>query len=266
MGERIKMKTSYRVLKLRSGEDIIAKINGQTKDKIIIERPMIFIKQYVRDLNGKVRELTVLKNWMSHSTEITTKIPKDYIATFLVPDSNVVNLYDKEKEREDLNDNPKKIVDLSDPFPSPSSMFPFNENVDTDEEPLTDNPIANELLDDMIDIYMNMKNNNNEENNLEDGYYPYASNSPEDQDRENDQDSSSENMRMKNYITMTMFLPPESLISLVDAGLLEMKDIQNLIDTLSDNSLNDNNMNNKINKENWGDDWNDWSPDPQDYL
>ena len=259
------MKTSYRVLKLRSGEDIIAKINGQTKDKIIIERPMIFIKRYVHDLNGKERELTVLKNWISHSTEITTKIPKDYIATFLVPDNDVVNLYNKEKEREDLNDTPKKLIDVSNPFPPPPSMFPLDENADPDEDPLTDNSIANELLDDMIDIYLNMKNNTNM-NNSEDEYYPYASNSPEDQD--DDPDSTSENMHTKNYITMTMFLPPESLVTLVDAGFIEMKDIQNLIDTLSSDSLNDNNMNDGINKnkENWGDDWSDWSPDPQDYL
>ena len=36
------MKTPYRILKLRSGEELIAKIRGESKGKLILERPMIF--------------------------------------------------------------------------------------------------------------------------------------------------------------------------------------------------------------------------------
>jgi hypothetical protein len=259
-------------MKLRSGEEIIAKINGQTKDKMIIERPMTFLKRYVQDPYGKERELTVLKNWMSYTNEIITKIPKDYIATFLTPDSNVIDLYDKEKEREDNNNNPKKIVDFSKPLPPTSSEFPSEI-----DEMLTDTPDPNNLLDDMINIYLNMKNNNmindyDEYMNDVDAY-PFQS-TPE-----NEMDDmlppEEEKSNMKNYITMTMFLPPESLTTLVDAGFIEMKDIENLIDALSDNESfsvdkknNKNDNENNVNKKDkdWGNDWSDWSPDPQDYL
>ena len=35
-----KKKTPYRMMKLRSGDEVIARIVGQTKKKLILERPM----------------------------------------------------------------------------------------------------------------------------------------------------------------------------------------------------------------------------------
>ena len=39
------MSSSYRVLKLQSGEEIIAKIKGKEGEKVILENPMIFTTQ-----------------------------------------------------------------------------------------------------------------------------------------------------------------------------------------------------------------------------
>jgi len=236
----MEMNKSYRILKLRSGEEIITKINGQTKDKMIIERPMIFLHRYFTDPYGKERELTVLKSWMSHTTEIETKIPKDYIATFLIPDNDVIDLYDKEKEREDVgNKPPKKIVDLSKPLP-----------------PKEDNNLY-DIFEDMINDFSSEM-----ENELENGgavpTEDLNPNIPED---------------IRNLITFTMFMPPESLVSLVDAGLIEMEDIQNFIDNLSGNNINipktfdyhgDDEERQK--DEDFGNEWTDWSPDLKDYF
>jgi hypothetical protein len=239
------MNKSYRILKLRSGEEIIAKINGQTKDKMIIERPMIFLHRYFTDTYGKERELTVLKSWMSHTNEIETKIPKDYIATFLVPDSDVITLYNKEKEREDTDQRPpKQIVDLSKPLP------PKNDRDD----------IENNFYDMFKEVMGNLSEL--EDDDPEEGLSPTQK--PKDDSSVND---------MKNFITMTMFMPPEALTSLVDAGLIDMEDIQNLIDTLSgdDNFMKDifdynGDDENRQKDEDFGNDWLDWSPDLREYF
>ena len=98
------MKTAYRILKLKSGEDIITRIKGQDKNKLILERPMSFVTRIIMDpYTGRQKELTILKNWIPYTNEIQTKIPKDYIASFLTPDSEVIKLYDLEKEKEDVN-------------------------------------------------------------------------------------------------------------------------------------------------------------------
>tara|TARA_R100000008_G_scaffold86520_1_gene79953 strand:- start:1489 stop:2109 length:621 start_codon:yes stop_codon:yes gene_type:complete len=104
------MGTSYRILKLKSGEEIITKILGQQKGKFILERPMIFKTLHMMDGYGRQKEITVLKDWLQHTDELTINIPKDYIATFLKPDKNASDLYDLQKEKEDKDPKESKIT------------------------------------------------------------------------------------------------------------------------------------------------------------
>ena len=93
----------YRILKLKSGEEIITKILGQQKGKLILERPMIFKTLHMMDGLGRQKEITVLKDWLQFTDEITIDIPKDYIAIFLKPDKTSSELYDLQKEKEDTD-------------------------------------------------------------------------------------------------------------------------------------------------------------------
>ena len=87
------MKSQYKILKLKSGEEIITRIMSQQKGKFIIERPMIFRTLVTLDRLGNQREITVLRNWLQFTDEIITEIPKDYVASFLIPDKSSENLY-----------------------------------------------------------------------------------------------------------------------------------------------------------------------------
>ncbi len=235
------MKTPYRILKLRSGEEIIARIRGEKQGKLILERPMIFKTVMVASPYGTQKEITILKNWLSFTNAIETKIPKDFIATYLEPDHTVVELYDLEKEKEDINPpTPKKIIDAM--------------------KKLTD-----ENIKDMFDMISE---------DLSDMPFP-----PDGEEEE-------------NMISLSMFFPPEALLSLVDAGLLDVDDVQKLIDTLSNpqrpqfpnpfgnwgsgiNKLNDDGKRygeytgddeDRKSSDDYGKDWHDWSSDPNDYL
>ena len=107
------MGTSYKILKLKSGEEIITKILGQQKGKFILERPMIFKTLHMMDGLGRQKEITVLKDWLQFTDEITINIPKDYIATFLKPDKSASELYELQKEKwEDaIADMEDKVLD-----------------------------------------------------------------------------------------------------------------------------------------------------------
>jgi len=222
------MEKSYRILKLRSGEELIANLRGESNNKLIIERPMIFKSIIIPDPFGKQKELTILKNWLSHTNEIQTKIPKDFIATYLKPDSDVIKLYNLEKEKQDTDLNPKRKI------------------IDTKKE--------NKKLDDMtsedLNDFLNMVKQEMDEN----------PNAFEDESPMMPPD-------MKNFINMSIFLPPEALLSLVDAGLLDVEDINALIDSMrNDDNYYKGNDKKKQDENDFGMDWRDWSPDPDDYL
>ena len=191
------------------------------------------------DPHGRERELTILKSWLSHTNEIEAKIPKDHIATFLVPDNNVIDLYNMEKEKEDTeNRPPKRIIDINEKL-SQENNTNNNKMINMMKEMFNEYP---ELLDEMEE-----RLKFDEEDNKGDIFTP----------------------NMKNFITMTLFLPPEALTYLVDAVLIDIDDVQNLIDTLGNN-------NNKLNyrgndekrqkEEDFGNDWTDWSPNFEDYF
>ena len=103
------MASEYRILKLKSGEEIIAKIVGQDKDRMVIQRPYLFKTSTMMDPLGRQREITVLRNWLKHTNQVQFKVPKDHIAMFLEPDADATHLYELEKEREDVDYRPRKV-------------------------------------------------------------------------------------------------------------------------------------------------------------
>jgi hypothetical protein len=107
------MRTSYRILKLKNGDELIAKIKGQISGKLILERPMVFRTLLMADpLTGMQKEITVLKRWISYSdNSLDTKIPQDYIVTYSTPATEAAELYDIEKEKEDTNPKSREIKD-----------------------------------------------------------------------------------------------------------------------------------------------------------
>ena len=75
------------------------------------------------------------------------------------------------------------------------------------------------------------------------------------------------NEEFENFITMTLFLPPDALLSLIDSGLVEEDQIKNIIDVLNNNKpSNDWYGNESDDPKDHGNNWRDWSPFPDDYL
>ena len=75
-----------------------------------------------------------------------------------------------------------------------------------------------------------------------------------------------------NYITMTLFLPPDALMSFVEGGLLDEEDVRELIDGLK-GRVNEDEIQKGLfdylenrNPDEYGNDFRDWSPHPKDYF
>jgi hypothetical protein len=123
------MNSSYRVLKLQSGEEIIAKIKGRNKGKIILDNPMVFQTTSRSDAFGQTKEITFLKDWLSNTSEDTIDIPENFIISWLKPSSSVTKLYDIErklKTEDKLRDKLKPPTNQIPPTKQTPPVPPFN--------------------------------------------------------------------------------------------------------------------------------------------
>lgn len=105
---------SYRILKLTSGEQIICEIVCSAKKKFKIKRPMTFRSALQLDPRGGQKEFTVLRDWLSHTQEIETQIPSDFVVAILKPSSEIVKLYDREKEAQDVGHDESTYKSIDD--------------------------------------------------------------------------------------------------------------------------------------------------------
>lgn len=112
--EEIPMNGSYRILKLKSGEEIITRIMKREQGKVSMEIPMSFRVILMADpYTGNQREVTVLRDWITYTSDKFIKIPEDIVISYSAPRKEAIDLYEKEKIRKDENEkNPKQIKNL----------------------------------------------------------------------------------------------------------------------------------------------------------
>lgn len=94
------MKHNYRILKLRSGEDVITKIVGGDKKNLTIDKPMAMkVASFVSPDGRDRKNVLCMKDWLEYTDKDQIAIPRDWIAVFLQPDNDVIRLYELEKKR-----------------------------------------------------------------------------------------------------------------------------------------------------------------------
>lgn len=244
------MSTQYRILKLRSGEEIIAKIVGQQKNVFIVERPFMFKTMPIMDHFGNPREVTTLRNWVKHTTQLRIKIPKDHIAMFMDPDPDAAQLYEMEMEREDTASRPKKIGPLDS----------FFKSITGDEDPDSD-PTLEEMIDKVV--------NTEQQYNIDERIKNMLDSMQQNLNEEIEDDSS---MEERDYVMMNMAFPASFLDDLIKRGIIKGDDLLNMKKALDDEDDeemiidNGEGLTNEFTPEGDGSNWTDWSWNPMDYF
>jgi len=136
------MNNSYRIIKLKSGDDVITRIKGKEGDKLIVEKPMIFKSNIVNDLTGIPKEVTILQKWSKYAKNMDVKIPVDYIVSYLIPIEEAVHLYNLEKNRDD------KEAHIRKQSPPTKPNTPNSHDINTPGSA----DIIRKLLDDIMDF------------------------------------------------------------------------------------------------------------------
>ena len=105
------MNPKYKILKLKSGEEMISTILKVESEKLTLRHPMVFKSMVIPDpYTGIQKEITILRDWISYSSEDSVEIPADYIVTFTLPEEDAIELYQQELEKKKSPNNKKRSL------------------------------------------------------------------------------------------------------------------------------------------------------------
>lgn len=116
-----KKKIDLRLLKLRSGEEILTQIVGKKRGKIVVSRPLKINSSIVADpFSGVKRNMIFMNDWLGSSNEIQADIPTDFIVLNLTPDPDMIKLYEKQLMLDDVEQvSPPTPMSKKNPLPLP---------------------------------------------------------------------------------------------------------------------------------------------------
>ena len=106
------MSSAYRILKLNTGDEIITRVQKRQNGKVYMETPMCFRTMLMTDpMTGSQKEITILKDYISYSTDKFIKIPDSIVISWTSPMEEAVSLYEREKEKK-LKSKKREIKNL----------------------------------------------------------------------------------------------------------------------------------------------------------
>ena len=216
----------YKIIKLKSGEDIIGTVRISKDQNVKIFKPMIFKSVVQADLFGGMKELVILKDWLLLSNDKFAVIKSDAINTIVNASEEASILYDVEQQKENIKPTKQKAK-KADPKPQ-DGIDPFD---------ILDQHIK-EMLEKSEKMY-------EQDSNVKD----LAKRKPDDK-----------------MIFMNMVFSPDVLVEMLKTGILDRKEFGEMINEITNENGEGMHPNkytgNKKDKKDFGNNWTDWHPDP----
>ena len=145
-----KKKMNLRLLKLRSGEEVLTQIIGKKRGKVVVSRPLKINSSIVASPCGGVkRNMVFMSDWLGSSNEIQADIPTDFIVLDLTPDPDMIKLYERQLVLDDVGPVPP-------PAPMPKKKpipFPFAE---VEDFPKIDDKEVKKMADEIASQFENL--------------------------------------------------------------------------------------------------------------
>jgi hypothetical protein len=235
------MSTNLKVFKLVSGDEIIGDLLEGSEDNIIkINKPMIFRTSTVIDPKGYPYDVTILKDWLVRTDTKIAEIPKAQVSLMFNPNEQTTKLYDLEIKR--LEENP-------------------SEELLKGHDIMGDLPIKdeiNDLMDEFMDAMTDIANEK-----IEEQYQPQKKKKRKKQPKTEEIDLSAiipDELKKRPMIYLSMVIPPEAIMNLVTAGILDPEQLLSMIDEVK--KANKFTGDEKKRKD-FGNKFSDWNPDPE---
>lgn len=228
-----------KILKLSNGEELIADVEEQS-DSFLIHNPMIFLTSTMSDMSGIPVDVTFLKDWLNNSDNKSINIQKDRVVAITDAGKKTLEYYNIEKKK---NDSDQKEI-------SDEEMKNFIENVD-------------KMVEDLFQAKQEEEMNNYDESTPYEEYEEQLERKR--RKKRKKKKESPFNMIPKEFqerpmIYLNMVIPPEALMNLISAGILDVEMIQTMVDEVK--KKNKFTGDEKTRKD-FGNKFSDWNPDPK---
>lgn len=252
----------YILLKLRSGEEIVASIMSRNRNGMKVFRPMQ-IRQipFVDPFTGSLKAATVMENWIGRTDTNEVTIPNNWVGLKMSPSQDVIDVYEKQMLKEDTPSTQPKVQEEASPPP-----------VDPAKESQSSNPLK-EIEDEMNRLLLEMAGTTGSMH----GFFP-----PMVEPMENFQMGKGD----KEMVIVNFMFPPKLFKQMMEEGLIEdflmagsfMN--ENGDDSKEDDFDEDEGESRKASSqirendvdirekgdEPYGNSYRDWSSNPNDYL
>lgn len=235
-----------KIIKLSNGEELIADVQ-EDSEKYIINDPMVFLTTTMSDETGLGVDVTFMKDWLNNSDIKTIELSKDRVVAIIDASKKCIRHYSLEKEK---NENEKKIANTL----SEQELDEFMKNVDAVMEQMfnpnsvgPDAPFEDELpYDEYEREEKRRKKRRKRKKSIENSMIP-------------------KELQDRPMIYLNMVIPPEAIMNLISAGILDPEMIQTMIDQVKKKAKF---TGDEKDRKDFGNKFSDWNPDPKsdDYL
>ena len=226
---------NLKILKLRSGEEIACQILEENDNAIKVFQPMLFKTTSTFDFKGRTVDVTTLHDWLVNTDDKNVNIPADHIAFTSIPNKDTTKLYIMESEKEFNVNNFKTEVK--------------EENINGSEIDFGD------LIDDLL------ANTSELMKSIEKTPTPSKRSKRKKKDNKTylPPDMTDENELDRHMIMMQMYIPAESIMNLITAGVIEPQVLLNMIDEVKKRNRF---TGDEKTRKDFGNNFSDWNPDP----
>jgi hypothetical protein len=246
----------YILIKLRSGEEIIACIKSKNRNGVKVLRPMQ-IRQipFMDHFSGSLKAAVVMENWIGRTNENEVTIPNNWIGVKMLPSQEVIDAYEKHMHDEDVPKNAREVessVSLGEDSPSKNELKALEDEMNNALMDIILPSGATGQVEDMANFVASMNNIKQEPG--------------------------------KEMVIVNLMFPSNMFKNMMEEGLLD--DLLSMsMDMKDDMSDPDDDLEDDVSPletkkprddrggvvdnndgSGWGNSLKDWSPDPKDYL
>lgn len=237
---------NYKIIKLSNGEELIADVQ-EDSEKYIINNPMVFLTTTMSDEQGIGVDVTFMKDWLNNSDIKTIELSKDRVVAMIDASKKCIKYYNFEIEK--IQNEEKMKNNLSE-----QELEQFIKDIDSvmekifNPDEMDENiPYEDEIPYDEIERQeKRRKKRRKRKKNIENNMIP-------------------KELQERPMIYLNMVIPPEAIMNLMTAGILDPEILQTMIDEVKKKAKF---SGDEKNRKDFGNKFSDWNPDPKsdDYL